>query len=297
MSAELIRRESSHHAVERAEGAPTRIYLVTGFLTELPLPREEGEGQLARLQRLLQQLQGEHDLLQTVDGRGWERQLRCALPAGCALPVELFPWHSRRLIELLPALAPLIQHLIKRRLRPPKNLPELLSLLRALGDAAQGLRELWGAAREAAEAGAVKLAHQLEERHPPDERLILVGHSLGARLALRAATLLAPRPLSLLALAPAIREAELDQAALSQATQQLEIAYSERDLILRWLYLLAELRVPSDLLAPPRGALGFSGPRAGSPLIPLNSAPLGHFSYLPALPELLPRSQLYTLLA
>ena len=297
MSSDLIKGDLSHRDIECAEGAPTRIYLVTGFLTELPIPREEGEGQLARLQRLLQQLQGEHDLLQAVDGRGWERQLRCALPPHCMLPVELFPWHSRRLIELLPALAPLIQHLIKRRLRPPRNLPELLSLLRALGDAAQGLRELWDAAREAAEAGAIKLAHQLEERHSPDERLILIGHSLGARLALRAATHLAPRPLSLLALAPAIREAELDHAVLSRPTQQIEIAYSERDLILRWLYFLAELRVPSDLLAAPRGALGFSGPLPNSQLSPLDCTPNSHFSYLSSLPELLPRSHLYTLLA
>ena len=297
MSSDLIQGELPHRELERAVGAPTRIYLVTGFLTELPIPREEGEGQLARLQRLLQQLQGEHDLLQTIDGRGWVRQLRCALPVHCSLPVELFPWHSRRLIELLPALTPLIQHLIKRRLRPPRNLPELLSLLRALGDAAKGLRELWEAAREAAEAGAVTLAHRLEERHPPDERLILIGHSLGARLALRTATLISPRPLSVLALAPAIREAELGRFAPSRPMQQVEIAYSERDLILRWLYFLAEFRVPSDLLAPPRGALGFSGPLPGSPFSPLDCTPNGHFSYLSSRPELLPRSHLYTLLA
>ena len=92
------------------ESAPTKVYLVPGFLTELPLPREgTQESALARLQRLLQSLIESSDPLQLIDGRGWESALSAALPEEAQGSIELVRWPSRRLFELLPTLTPLLR--------------------------------------------------------------------------------------------------------------------------------------------------------------------------------------------
>ena len=278
--------------------SPTKVYLIPGFLTELPLPREGSrEGALARLQRLLQSLIESSDPLQLIDGRGWVGALSAALPEEAQSSIELVSWPSRRLFELLPTLTPILRLLRRQRLTlfGRAALPQLLL---SLGQSAWTLQQLWVAAREAADEASVQLAAQLRAGHPAGEPILLIGHSLGARLALRAALRCVENPVYVLALAPAMREQELIGEAKrpsSNFARLLEVGYSPDDRILQWLYPLAELggALPFSQSSE---ALGSVGPRVGDLCIPLPCSPMGHLSYMDGLSRLLPRSQIWPLL-
>ena len=99
----------------------------------------------------------------------------------------------------------------------------------------KGVLNMWRAARKEADRVANQLGYILEHIDRP---VILIGHSLGARIALLYASQKKTAPLqSIYALAPAVSISEID---ISQVEKNVDrnvlIGYSKKDLVLQCLY-------------------------------------------------------------
>lgn len=98
-----------------------------------------------------------------------------------------------------------------------------------------GILDTWRAARKEADRISKKLDSIL---NGIDRPVILVGHSLGGRIALKYASRKGIKNLqSVYALAPAVSQAEIDLEVIEQNVEKsVIIGYSKRDLVLQCLY-------------------------------------------------------------
>lgn len=98
-----------------------------------------------------------------------------------------------------------------------------------------GILDTWRAARKEADRISKKLGSILNNIDRP---IILVGHSLGGRIALQYASQKGIKPLqSVYALAPAVSQSEIDLDSIEQNVEKsVIIGYSKRDLVLQCLY-------------------------------------------------------------
>lgn len=98
-----------------------------------------------------------------------------------------------------------------------------------------GILDTWRAARKEADRISKKLDEIL---NVVDRPIILVGHSLGGRIALQYASRKGIKPLrSVYALAPAVSRSEIDLETIEENVEKSVIlGYSKRDLVLQCLY-------------------------------------------------------------
>lgn len=138
------------------------------------------------------------------------------------------------------------------------------------------VRKVWKKAVDEADAAGRRLAELSTQSHRP---LILVGHSLGARLVLRAAIESpAGRYQAMHAFAPAVTLDPWDvrlAAASVSAASRLTIFYSHSDYVLSFLYRLGELTATAPL--------GYSGPPKGVTAaidaVDCSASKTGHLDY------------------
>jgi hypothetical protein len=291
------------------------VIIVPGFLTEpigqrfaqdRPSPSEGGtiDDLLKPLFNLLPMDKLESlDPTKALDARAWVLEMRGAIDPQHS--VKCFEWASESLVELL---INTVRHLM--------TLKGALTKASALSMATQLAREIqqtWRRAEREADASAERLyqevATQLQAQ--PSRPVYVIGHSLGGRITLRLAELIAQRPLEgevhLSAWAPAIKSRALNWEELCALPSPPEVLFSEHDAVLKYFFKLGEISLtgtPLDLLTLGKqlvkdsDALGLTGdvpaPHAypAKRLVNISERKVGHLDYLTVATELIATSSL-----
>ena len=267
------------------EERPSTLIVIPGFLTEPHrLAKERPSEALDAL-----------DPTSYLDRRAWLK----SISAVCLdhVSVECFEWGSQSALHVLTEL---ISPLIARGSPSATGSSKLASRISQI---TAELHSSWRTARDEADRSVDDLCSQILST-PEPERVMIVAHSLGARIALRALDRLhrsGERALpKLSAWAPALSESEMSCEALAQLAAPPEIIYSRADLVLKYVFPLGQGPRPQmnffgglNLIAtlassePSKRALGLVGPPVSAPSLAsiaqdLTDRPMTHLGYLPA---------------
>ncbi len=268
------------------------LIVIPGFLTEPhTLARQDQSSAFNKL-----------DPSAALDRRAWELAFQHLTHDD--VEVLTFQWASQSAIELLwETLGPILKQARNLSLDFVKS-----QLMKSAGD----IHDAWTQARTECDAQIQALHELIAERCNLGE-VQVIGHSLGARLALKTMHEQAQQGHSLdyklSAWAPAISLKDLDWERLSRQKYLPEIMYSQADLVLKLIYPLGQGARPSGhmldiitLLAslmnsnPQKQALGLIGPPSVAASIKQRSIDLSaqnirHLTYLPSAEYLFKSSQ------
>ena len=285
------------------------VIIIPGFLTE-PITRklfsdELGQDRAAGKEAregssgLPLEALDAFDPTKALDARAWQQELERVVDTE-RHELSCFHWASESLVGLFASCAELLYR-------------ERGSLsLRALGvghKLAQKLQRTWREATLSADAAGAALYERVraQAERSPDQAIYIIGHSLGARIALRFAELLSAQPLQapvyISAWAPAIDQEELNWDAISRLPQAPELFHSPHDLVLKYLYKLGKVSLTGiqalDIaaltlaMAQKNSAVGLNGAGSTYPQelqISLEDTAIGHLTYLSEMPTLFERS-------
>ena len=230
-----------------------------------------------------------------LDRRSWQRSINAVCDD--RVNVECFEWGSQSALHVLTELvSPLIARGSPLALSSGKLASRIMQI-------ATELHSSWCAARDEADRAVDDLCSQILSA-PKSDRVTIIAHSLGARIALRALDRLyrsGERALpKLSAWAPAISESEMSCEAIAQLAAPPELIYSRADLVLKYIFplgqgprprmsLLGGLNLITTLAnsEPHKRALGLVGPPTNAPTLAsiaqdFTDRPMTHLGYLPA---------------
>jgi len=294
---------------------PSSIIIIPGFLTEpithklfsdeLGQVRAEGrEAREAKKDRegssgLPLEALDAFDPTKALDARAWQQELERMVDIE-RHELSCFHWASESLVGLFGSCAQLIY-------RERRSLS--LSAVGVVHKLAQKLQRTWREATLSADAAGAELYERVraQAERSPDQAIYIIGHSLGARIALRFAELLSAQPLQvpvyISAWAPAIDQGELNWDAISKLPQAPELFHTPHDLVLKYLYKLGEVSLTGiqalDIaaltlaMAQKSSAVGLKGAGSTYPQelqISLKDTAIGHLTYLSEMPTLFERS-------
>ena len=179
---------------------------------------------------------------------------------------------------------------------------------------AREIQQTWRRAEREADASAERLYQEVatQLQAEPSRPVYVIGHSLGGRITLRLAELIAQRPLEgevhISAWAPAIKSDALNWEALCALPSPPEVLFSEHDAVLRYFFKLGDVSLSGfpfvDLpmlsiqLIKDSKALGLTGdvpaPHAypAERLVNISERKVGHLDYLTVATELIAASPL-----
>ena len=295
--------ERSH--IKTTQEARVSVILAPGFLTE-PLTkrllsnRKEISGEVSKgdSELPLEALDA-FDPTKALDARAWRHEFSKMVDLD-RCDVSCFDWASQSLVELIAQSAQLIySH------RATLSL-QMMDTLHAVG---MKLYQTWREAIDQADSSVEPLYGMVAARaeEAPHQPIYVVGHSLGARIALRLAERLSERPVhapvKISAWAPAIDQDELAWSTLRELSDPPEVFYTQGDLVLKYLYKLGQssltgvkaidmISLPISLASKGR-AVGLIGAGEMYPeglQIDLGDTAIGHLTYLSEMPTVIGRS-------
>ena len=278
--------------LDRIESSPTLI-VIPGFLTEPHrLAQEHKPSVLDSI-----------DPSALLDRRAWLKSMNAICDD--RVNIECFKWGSQSVVHML---TDLVSSLITRS--------QLLNLgsrefTIKLTQIAQELHSSWREAREEADHSVNSLCERILAAPDPSS-LVLIGHSLGARLALKALNQLYQAGETCLpklsAWAPALSLSEMPCHSIAQLNAPPEIIYSRSDLVLKYIFPLGQGPKPqANLLGglslikmlwnydETKRAIGLVGPPKDLLLLgelsqDLSDRSMTHLGYLPAAESLFEES-------
>lgn len=302
---------SSKSMIRQNENTKSKVLLIPGFLTE-PITSKMMESKMMGSQNKSPPKNQEKivnsdlfnafdsiDPTKVLDARGWQIEVRKMIDMDqCQL--NCFDWASQNLIELI---AQSTQLIYQQRNRLSFN---LIDVAHSLGF---NIYQTWKKAILQADQSVERLYQQIstyaeEDPHSP---IYVIGHSLGGRIALRLAMMLAQQPIEvnvkISSWAPAIDQSDLDWQGLSMLDSPPEIFYTENDLILKYLYKLGQTKLSGiktldgltlmAALAQQSRAVGLIGADPSYETIHqhgLEDTSIGHLTYLSEMPIIFKKS-------
>ena len=286
------------------------LLIVPGFLTEQASPNlSSTSGQLEKIVHQVDQYaskRGRRAPFEILDVRGWQNIANQSTLS--SVSTELFHWPSQNLIKIIQnQLFPFFKDTFTS-IQTPHTLSQA-SYKRLIQ-----FHATWSQALTDADQSIPRLYQHIQKhlsRLPPSYSIIILGHSLGGRIILKAFDLCRQKldvkqfnRLQWVAWAPAIIQNELPASFFSSTSSlklqknQLELSYSDHDHILRYLFplgrislsgvmgldlaqialiMLKESKKPSQVI----GAQGILNPPLNFQQINLSHQGIGHFDYLP----------------
>lgn len=319
---------SSRHFSENALPPPSTLktfshslVVVPGFLTEIP-SLSSPSSKNHPLENIAHQVQsaaikeGKSNPLGLFDSRDWESKIKPIKKESTYL--HTFQWPSSTVLDLVQNhLLPLIQDGFSL-------FTDLYHFRKSSYEHLRQIHKTWRSALAQADASVQSLytqLHYLLTQTPPDHTITVLGHSLGGRMTLKVFDLclrnLTPRDFKRLrwvSWAAAITKPQLPSSLLhpssrSSPSYPLEIAFSDHDQVLKYLYplgqmvftsspvldftqvsliLVKETRTPSPII----GYLGLKDPQIQLRQFDLSQHGVGHLNYLPLFKDLAYKSPL-----